>query len=70
MKKVKFFSAYDEDDLEDAINKFLAESTENVIDIKFSMNYIPAEENREAFTFISAMVYYVPKKGVKEDEFH
>lgn len=54
--KVKLFDESHEQDLEDAINKFIEEKKPNIIDIKFSVSSsIYAEEQIYCF---SALVMY------------
>lgn len=56
MMKVKLFDESHEQDLEDAINKFIEEKKPNIIDIKFSVSSsIYAEEQIYCF---SALVMY------------
>ena len=54
--KVKLFDESHEQDLEDAINKFITEKKPNIIDIKFSVSSsIYAEEQIYCF---SALIMY------------
>lgn len=58
--KVKIFDFEDEGDLEDAINNFLKELEEDVVEIKYQVSSFPSGE--EQIYCFSAMIIYFYKQ--------
>ena len=55
--KVKLFDFEDESDLQNEMNKFLAELDGEVVDIKYSISSFPSGEE-QIYCFSSMIIYY------------